>query len=250
MLPPKAVLPDYKVSGGQVATVTATVAAMDLLSLDDDDDGLPAPPVMQSSGTSSTVTAEVHHNTASSSSSSSSSSVLGISGENLMAVQRWHDAAVLLIGKPAEPGENVALRRAVLYEDDSTSVNYAAEFRAHQGRVAVFLTNKGAVGWTDIHCHLPSLDHLAIKSQAPPTTCARGEEVRLQLMVECLRPYETSPILQISFSSSTQHSYSLRLPITPASFFEPVNTDKGTYMTRWKVLEGENAEVGVVLERI
>ena len=160
-----------------------------------------------------------------------------------MAVQRWHDAAVLMIGKPAEQGENVALRRAVIYEDDAIAVHYSAEFRAHQGRVAVFLTNKSLSSWSDLHCHLPSLDHLAIKSQAPPTTCSRGEEIRLQLMIECLRPYEASPVLQISFSSSTQHSYSLRIPITPAAFFEPVITDKATYMTRWKVLEADNAEV-------
>jgi len=36
--------------------------------------------------------------------------------------------------------------------------------------------------------------------------------------------------------------YQLRLPVTSVSFFDPVPSDKDTYMSRWKLLDGSDLQ--------
>jgi hypothetical protein len=176
-------------------------------------------------------------------SSLSHSPVVGITPDLLPALNRLHDAAVIIIGRPPSEGENVALRKALLVEDATLAIHYAAEFRLHQGRVCVFFVNNSPSGWTQFTATVSTTESLGIKKQDPATTLSPGEEVRMQLIVECLRPFDDSPLLEVSFlSAQCTHTYTLRLPITPAAFFDPIVTDRETYMARWKALEADNTE--------
>jgi hypothetical protein len=61
-----------------------------------------------------------------------------------------------------------------------------------------------------------------------------GEVLHVQLAIQCLRPFNSSPSFTASFNNvQEKHSYVLQLPITAASFFEAIPTDKATYMTRY-----------------
>lgn len=61
-----------------------------------------------------------------------------------------------------------------------------------------------------------------------------GEILHVQLAIQCLRPFNSSPSCTASFNNfQEKHSYVLKLPITAASFFESIPTDKATYMTRY-----------------
>ena len=58
---------------------------------------------------------------------------------------------------------------------------------------------------------------------------------------ECLCIRLTLPFCVVIFF------FLLQLPITAASFFEPLPTDKAAFMTRWKALEGEKGEIQEII---
>ena len=122
-------------------------------------------------------------------------------------------------------------------------ISAAAEFRAHQGRIAVFLLNKTSGTINNLAVNLPTNDSLGLKKQDPPSVVQPNEEVKLLLAVECIRPFTEIPELTFDFVTlSGAFSYNLLLPCTVASFAEPIIIEKADYMMRWKSLEGEGRE--------
>jgi hypothetical protein len=97
--------------------------------------------------------------------------------------------------------------------------------------------------FTNFEVDIPSVDYMTIKKQAHGNGISGGEVLHVQLAIQCLRPFNNSPAFTVNFKNVRErHSYSLQLPITAASFFEAIPTDKATYMTRWKSLESEKTE--------
>jgi hypothetical protein len=88
------------------------------------------------------------------------------------------------------------------------------------------------------------LAEVEIKINTVPVTVASGEEISVLVAIECLRPFKESLSMNLQFSlGGASYNYSLKLPFILSSFFEPVASDKTTYMNRWKVLENEVQEI-------
>lgn len=180
---------------------------MDLLSLDDD--------VSTSSG-------------------SSSSGAVGVTPEEEHAVQTWLNAAIL-----APTGQ-----KSTLYQHATMTVSSLCDFRAHQGRLQLLFYNKSSYDFTSFEVKVPGVEELVFRQQGPAVRITAGDEGKVLLAVECLRPFLESPRFEVSFViGTTAYRFDLRLPIAISSFFEPVPTDKTVYMTRWKGTENEVQEV-------
>jgi hypothetical protein len=67
-----------------------------------------------------------------------------------------------------------------------------------------------------------------------------GEQIRVQVQLECLQPFHDSPALQLSFISvpGTGHAYPLRLPVMPCHFVEEVPMSTPDFEARWGGLAG------------
>lgn len=166
---------------------------------------------------------------------SSGSGAVGIGQDEAEAIRAWFNAASI-----SSPGQ-----KAVLYQNMTVSISVSSEYRQHQGRLQLFVYNKGNYDLLNFEVDVRSkVEEINVKAQAAPVRVTAGDEARVQIAAEALRPFTASPDLDIAFSlGGVSHRYNLRLPVTVNCFFEPIPMDKNTYMQRWKGLDDEVQEV-------
>lgn len=198
----------------EVAPVTAkaVTAAVDLLSLDDD--------------------------FAPSSSSAASSGGLSAAIQEKMKAQL--KAAYMTRGLNS---------KTVLVETDFVSISVASEYHGQQGRMFVFVYNKGNFDLTGFEFSLPTVDGVAFKlAQAPSSRIIAGDEARIAIALMAMKPFkDTSPQAIFSFTvQSSSQKYEVPLPIAVSSFCQTLTLDKPTYMNTWKNITAENTEAQVV----
>lgn len=141
----------------------------------------------------------------------------------------------------------VATTKSILYDDDSVTLFSQAEYRAHQGRLALSLYNKGAGGTvSDISYEITEeVPGVAIRTNpAPSNSCAAHDEHKFQVALACMRPFGASPGLTLRFQTASGASKTIPflLPVTTTSFSEPMTCNKDTYMQRWRALEQDKIE--------
>lgn len=111
----------------------------------------------------------------------------------------------------------------------------------------MIVVNKSGSPVSNLDIALPNLaavPHLRLTAQPLATPyLAPGEEAKLLVAIDCMRPYVDCPDFDVSFTlSGRPHRYALRLPLAPCAFFDPAVCDKATYMQRWNAL-GPECEV-------
>ena len=161
-------------------------------------------------------------------------------------VQKWYNNVLITMGTPPIVGEVVGQRRAVIYENELFLVSFMGEYKAHKGRASITFMNKShSETITNLSVTIPTVEYMTINKQDPPSSMSPGQDVRMMLALECMRPFCESPSMNISFITSGQKKYmlELKLPVAACSFFEPIQADKDTYMSRWKLLEADKTEV-------
>lgn len=175
---------------------------------------------------------------------SSSSGAVGLSSEAASAVPGLLRASAL-VRAPAT--------KALLARTDLLKISVSADYRAHQGRLAVFFDNISNFDILNLKvavvCAASCQGALNVKQQDPSVRVSPGEEGRMQLAVECLRPFaETFPLeMEVRFTvSGSAYAYTLQLPVAAVCFFDALPADKATYMARWKALDGGDGEAQLV----
>lgn len=135
-------------------------------------------------------------------------------------------------------------QKCTLFEDKSFLITIQSDYRGQHGRLSLFLFNKTSSSFRDVSIVIPEVNYLLVKVLPMADTLPGGDEARLQIAIECKRPFSEFPNVLVSFTSSgVEHEQTLQLPLTVASFFEPVPTDKITYLSRWQSLGNEVQEV-------
>lgn len=187
-----------------VVSTSQAAPVVDLLSLDDDFGPAPV--------------------------ASSTGGVVGIPADVEPKLRGWFNSVIFGAGKTV-----------TLYEDAFVRLGISFEYRAHQGRLVIYVNNLAADDLCKVHFEIPSVDFLRITTtQEVSSNINFGEQSRILLAVECMRPFADAPEFTFSFiTKGVTHSYPLRLPVIAACFFEPVVLDKPSYMQRWKALEGK-----------
>jgi len=176
-----------------------------------------------------------------SSSSSSSSSSVGLNGQAAARVPELLRAAALC---------RVASTKSVLLESDLLRISLSADYRVHQARLAVFLENVSSYEILNLKVTVAvvagaSPASITVRQQDPSVRISPAEEGRMQLALECMRPFpEAYPLeMTVSFTvSGSPYTYALQLPVSATCFFEALPTDKATYMSRWQSIEGPGTE--------
>lgn len=136
-------------------------------------------------------------------------------------------------------------KTTTLYEDAFVRLSLSFEYRAHQGRLVVYVNNLHSDDLSQVHFDIPSVPFMKIgTTQEVSPNINFGEQSRILLSVECMRPFTDAPEFTFSFvTKNSEHRYPLRLPVTAACFFDPVVLDKPSYMQRWKALEGKSISI-------
>jgi hypothetical protein len=143
--------------------------------------------------------------------------------------------------------------KSVIARTDILTISVTADYRAHQGRLAVFFDNTSNFDIMNLKVVVEPVKGatgcLNVKQQDPSVRVSPGEEGRMQLAVECVKPFSDAYPLEMDIRftvSGNPYAYRVPLPVTVGSFFDALPTDKATYMARWKALEGADNEAQLV----
>ena len=144
---------------------------------------------------------------------------------------------------------SIAKEESLVFENSAFSVSVFGEYRAFQGRLAVFVTNKSDSG--DLHSLQVNVEAgaqdgaaLQFKQQAPAQArLSPGEKTRVNIAVNCAAPFAAAPKLEVVCSiSGVNYRLPLKLPVSVGAFLQPFPTDKASYMDNWKALTGPGTE--------
>lgn len=198
-------------SGGHGAPPSPPTRPVDLLSLDDDYQA----PIQAAESPSSKLTP--------------------LSPDQVDQIRKNHN--VILIS----PSGQVR----ILFEDQNITINYVGEFRNHQGRLSFQIVNKAPTPINDLTSLTQSTDMLRVTQQGPSPSVSVGTSDRLQLNVDCMRPFDDDLVLKLSYScgGSPMVTYNIPLPVKVTAFFTPITLDKNVFMERWKAINGADEEI-------
>ena len=141
---------------------------------------------------------------------------------------------------------SAAGKQGPLFEGPSLRVGCSSEFRAHMCRLTLHLVNTDSASITNLKLTSAESGEVNIQVMQNPPSSLDGNKTdatKIQIQLECMKPFMESPEVTLTYSiHGITYEFPLKLPISPFSFCEPVSLDGPAYMSRWKLLEGEDRE--------
>ncbi|XP_059314792.1 AP-2 complex subunit alpha-1-like isoform X4 [Lycium ferocissimum] len=144
------------------------------------------------------------------------------------------------IGSIAERFHALCLKDSgVLYEDPNIQIGTKAEWRAHHGRLVLFLGNKNTSPLASVQAIILSPSHLRTELSLVPETIPPRAQVQCPLEVVNLRPSRDVAVLDFSYKFGTHLvNVKLRLPAVLNKFFQPITVSAEEFFPQWRSLSG------------
>ncbi|KAG5515677.1 hypothetical protein RHGRI_036653 [Rhododendron griersonianum] len=148
--------------------------------------------------------------------------------------------AVQPIGDIAERFNALCLKDSgVLYEDPYIQIGIKAEWRAHHGRLVLFLGNKNTAPLVSVQALILSPSHLKMELSLVPETIPPRAQVQCPLEVINLRPSRDAAVLDFSYKFGTHMvDVKLRLPAVLNKFFQAITVSAEEFFPQWRSLSG------------
>ncbi|CAO3587223.1 unnamed protein product [Absidia cylindrospora] len=147
---------------------------------------------------------------------------------------------------PLAPGYELGFNRlqytaeGVLFEDNQVQISVKSEYHGHQGRLALYISNKQSFPMSHITVQIS--EHGSFQSNVAiphQHTIAPGAQVQRLVQVECQDVFTDPPSLFIGFNDQMVH---LKLPVALTKFQEPVEMDGQSFFKRWNQIGGPPRE--------
>ncbi|KAG9151261.1 hypothetical protein Leryth_002811 [Lithospermum erythrorhizon] len=162
--------------------------------------------------------------------------------ENALAIAPIdeHTNTVQPIGDITERFLSLCLKDSgVLYEDPYIQMGIKAEWRAHQGRLVLFLGNKNTAPLLSVRALILPPSHLKMELSLVPKTIPPRAQVQFPLEVVNLRPSRDVAVLDFSYKFGTYVvNAKLCLPAVLNKFFHPVSVTAEDFFPQWRSLTG------------
>ncbi|CAI0452668.1 unnamed protein product [Linum tenue] len=127
----------------------------------------------------------------------------------------------------------------VLYEDPNIQIGIKAEWRAHQGRLVLFLGNKNTASLGSVQALILPPTHLKMELSLVPETIPPRAQVQCPLEVMNLRPSRDVAVLDFSYKfGPTMVNVKLRLPAVLNKFLQPITVSPEEFFPQWRSLSG------------
>ncbi|KAK4709114.1 hypothetical protein R3W88_030039 [Solanum pinnatisectum] len=127
----------------------------------------------------------------------------------------------------------------VLYEDPYIQIGTKADWRAHHGRLVLFLGNKNTSPLASVQAIILSPSHLRTELSLVPETIPPRAQVQCPLEVVNLRPSRDVAVLDFSYKFGTHLvNVKLRLPAVLNKFFQPITVSAEEFFPQWRSLSG------------
>ncbi|KAJ4970513.1 hypothetical protein NE237_003612 [Protea cynaroides] len=144
------------------------------------------------------------------------------------------------IGNIAERFHALCLKDSgVLYEDPYIQIGTKAEWRAHHGRLVLFLGNKNTSPLVSVKALILPPAHLKLELSLVPETIPPRAQVQCPLEVANLRPSRDLAVLDFSYMfGTTPVNVKLRLPAVLNKFLQPITLAGEEFFPQWRSLSG------------
>ncbi|XP_021767370.1 AP-2 complex subunit alpha-1-like [Chenopodium quinoa] len=144
------------------------------------------------------------------------------------------------IGSIAERYLNLCLKDSgVLYEDPYIQIGTKADWRAHQGRMVLFLGNKNTAPLDSVQAVILPPAHLKMDISLVPETIPPRAQVQCPLEIVNLRPSRDVAVLDFSYKFATSMvNVKLRLPAVLNKFMQPISVSAEEFFPQWRSLSG------------
>uniref|UniRef100_A0A0D3FCW6 AP-2 complex subunit alpha n=1 Tax=Oryza barthii TaxID=65489 RepID=A0A0D3FCW6_9ORYZ len=138
-------------------------------------------------------------------------------------------------------------------EDQSNSVQIGlkAEWRAHHGRLVLFLGNKNTAPLLSVQALILPPSHLKTELSSVPDTVPPRAQVQIPLEVVNLRASRDVAVLDFSYTFGTSLvNVKLRLPVVLNKFLQPITLSPEEFFPQWKALNVQNLKVQEVVKGV
>ncbi|XWS71523.1 hypothetical protein CRYUN_Cryun03dG0145200 [Craigia yunnanensis] len=144
------------------------------------------------------------------------------------------------IGNIAERFHALCLKDSgVLYEDPYIQIGIKAEWRAHHGRLVLFLGNKNTAPLISVQAVILPPAHLKMELSLVPDTIPPRAQVQCPLEVVNLRPSRDVAVLDFSYKFGTNMvNVKLRLHAVLNKFLQPIPVSAEEFFPQWRSLSG------------
>ncbi|XP_075519984.1 LOW QUALITY PROTEIN: AP-2 complex subunit alpha-1-like [Primulina tabacum] len=163
-------------------------------------------------------------------------------GADALAIEPVEELAknVQPIGDIAERFNALIVKDSgVLYEDPYIQIGIKAEWRAHHGRLVLFLGNKNVAPLLSVQAMILSPSHLQIELSLVPETIPPRAQVQCPLEVINRRPSRDLAVLDFSYKFGTHVvNVKLRLPVLLNKFLQPISLSSDEFFQQWRSLSG------------
>ncbi|XP_028756850.1 AP-2 complex subunit alpha-1 [Neltuma alba] len=127
----------------------------------------------------------------------------------------------------------------VLYEDPYIQIGIKAEWRAHHGRLVLFLGNKNTSPLISVQATILPPSHLKMELSLVPETIPPRAQVQCPLEVINLHPSRDVAVLDFSYKfGSDMVNVKLRLPAVLNKFLQPLSVSAEEFFPQWRSLSG------------
>ncbi|XP_057472388.1 AP-2 complex subunit alpha-1-like isoform X3 [Actinidia eriantha] len=144
------------------------------------------------------------------------------------------------IGSIAERFQDLCLKDSgVLYEDPYIQIGIKAEWRAHHGRLLLFLGNKNTAPLVSVQALILPPSHLKIELSLVPETIPPRAQVQCPLEIINLGPSRDVAVLDFSYKFGTDVvNVKLRIPAVLNKFLQPISVSAEEFFPQWRSLSG------------
>ncbi|KAJ8563489.1 hypothetical protein K7X08_031941 [Anisodus acutangulus] len=157
-----------------------------------------------------------------------------------LATVEEQTATVQPIGNIAERFHALCLKDSgILYEDPYIQIGIKADWRAHHGRLVLFLGNKNTAPLVSVQALILPPSHLRMELSLVPETIPPRAQVQCPLEVVNLRPSRDVAVLDFSYNFGAHLvNVKLRLPAILNKFFQPISVSAEEFFPQWRSLSG------------
>ncbi|WVZ55142.1 hypothetical protein U9M48_005842 [Paspalum notatum var. saurae] len=139
----------------------------------------------------------------------------------------------------------------VLYEDPHIQIGLKAEWRAHHGRLVLFLGNKNTSPLMSVRALILPPSHLKMELSSVPDTIPPRAQVQVPLEVANLRASRDVAVLDFSYNfGAALVDAKLRLPVVLNKFLQPITLTPEEFFPQWKALTVHSLKVQEVVKGV
>lgn len=164
----------------------------------------------------------------------------GASDSLSLVILGEESTSVQPIGSITERFQGLCLKDSgVLYEDPFIQIGLKAEWRAHHGRLVLFLGNKNTSTLSYVQAVILPPAHLKMQLSHVPDTIPPRAQVQCPLEVVNLRASRDVAVLDFSYKNNTiPVNVKLRLPVVFNKFLQPISMSVDDFFPQWRALAG------------